>query len=170
MATAPEVDLSTLTGIEVLRLMPHYRELMPNIGAFLGIHTDKVEMGEVAMSMTTRPEFSNPLGTLHGGICATLLDSVMGCAVHSMLPAGASYTTLEIKINYIRSVPLSGEKLSATGSTIHVGGKTATAQGSIVDDQGRLVAHGSTTCMVFRPKTPNPAAETKSEHGSDGEI
>jgi len=111
---------------------------------------DEVEHGRVTMSVTTRPDMANPLGTLHGGICATLLDSAMGSAVHTTLEAGIGYGTLELKVNYIRSVPVDGVKLTATAHTIHVGRKTATAEGRVHDPQGRLVAHGTTTCIIHR--------------------
>ncbi|WP_233531573.1 PaaI family thioesterase [Antrihabitans sp. YC2-6] len=120
------------------------------IGDLLGMEMDEIEHGRVVFGLRTRPNFSNPLGTLHGGICATLLDSVMGCAVHSTLEAGVGYGTLELKVNYIRPVPVDGTRLTATGTTIHVGGKTATAEGRVVDDKGRLVAHGTTTCIIHR--------------------
>jgi acyl-CoA thioesterase len=123
----------------------------PNyIGTLIGLSIDEVEVGEVTMSLHSRPDMANPLGTLHGGICATLLDSAMGCAVHTTLEAGVGYGTLELKVNYIRSVPVDGVKLTATAKTIHVGRKTATAEGRVHDPQGRLVAHGTTTCMIHR--------------------
>lgn len=101
------------------------------------------------MSLTTNPDFTNPLGTVHGGIAATLLDSVMGCAVHTMLPAGVGYTTLELKVNYIRAAKIDGLTLSAVGTTIHVGRTTATAEGKVVDENGKLIAHATTTCLVI---------------------
>jgi uncharacterized protein (TIGR00369 family) len=101
-------------------------------------------------ALRTRPDFANPLGTTHGGICATLLDSVMGSAVHTTMDAGVGCATLELKINYIRTVPTDGRRLTATGTIIHVGRTTATAEGRVVDDQGRLVAHATTTCVIFR--------------------
>lgn len=90
---------------------------------------DEVKCGKVTMSLHTRPDFANPLGTLHGGVFATLLDSDMGCAVHTALEAGVGYGTLELKVNYIRSVQVDGVKLTATARTIHVDRKTATAEG-----------------------------------------
>ncbi len=139
-----------LTGLELMRQTAAVTERPAYIGTLIGLSIDKVEYGEVAMSLHTRPDMANPLGTLHGGICATLLDAVMGCAVHTTLEAGVGYGTLELKVNYIRSVPVDGVKLVATAKTIHVGGKTATAEGRVHDPQGRLVAHGTTTCLIHR--------------------
>jgi uncharacterized protein (TIGR00369 family) len=125
-----------LTGLELLKQARNANNLAP-LATFLGATIDEVEHGRVTMSLHTRPEFANPLGTLHGGICATLLDSAMGCAVHTTLEHGVGYGTLELKVNYIRSVPVNGVKLTATAHTIHVGNKTATAEGRVHDPEGR---------------------------------
>jgi uncharacterized protein (TIGR00369 family) len=138
-----------LTGVELMRQMAA-TDRGPYIGTLIGLSIDEIEFGEVTMSLHTRPDMANPLGTLHGGICATLLDAAMGCAVHTTLEAGVGYGTLELKVNYIRSVPVDGVKLVATAKTIHVGRKTATAEGRVHDPQGRLVAHATTTCMIHR--------------------
>ncbi|MBF6238964.1 Uncharacterized protein, possibly involved in aromatic compounds catabolism [Nocardia otitidiscaviarum] len=148
--TAPEIDFAALSGLELLRTAMTMSERPPYIGDLLGIEVDSLEEGEVVFSLRTRPDFANPLGTTHGGICATLLDSVMGCAVHTTLPAGVGYTTLGLEIKYIRAVPTDGRTLTATGTTVHVGRTTATAEGRVTDDQGRLVAHATTTCVIFR--------------------
>jgi uncharacterized protein (TIGR00369 family) len=139
-----------LTGLELMRIQATATDLPAYIGSLIGLSFDEVEHGRVTMSLSTRPDMANPLGTLHGGICATLLDSAMGCAVHTTLDAGVGYGTLELKVNYIRSVPVDGVKLTATANTIHVGRKTATAEGRVYDPQGRLVAHGTTTCIIHR--------------------
>ena len=139
-----------LTGLEQMRQTAAATDRPAYIGTLIGLSIDEVDYGEVTMSLATRPDMANPLGTLHGGICATLLDSVMGCAVHTTLDAGVGYGTLELKVNYIRSVPVDGVKLTATAKTIHVGRKTATAEGRVHDPQGRLVAHGTTTCIIHR--------------------
>ncbi|WP_067473997.1 PaaI family thioesterase [Nocardia amamiensis] len=144
------VDPTQLSGLELLRVGMTRADRPPFIGDLLGMEVDELEHGKVVFALRTRPDFANPLGSTHGGICATLLDSVMGCAVHSTLEAGVGYSTLELKINYIRSVPTDGQRLTATGTTIHVGRSTATAEGRVVDEKGRLVAHATTTCVIFR--------------------
>ncbi|AFU05213.1 PaaI family thioesterase [Nocardia brasiliensis] len=144
------LDLAQLSGLELLRTAMTTPDRPPFIGDLLGMEVDLIEQGKVVFAVRTRPDFANPLGTTHGGICATLLDSVMGCAVHSTLEAGVGYTTLELKVNYIRAVPTDGQRITATGTTIHVGRSTATAEGRVVDEQGRLVAHATTTCAIFR--------------------
>lgn len=84
---------------------------------------------------------------------STLLDSAMACAVHTSLPAGASYTSLELKVNFVRPVPLEGGRLVCEGTTVHMGRRVATAEGRVTNADGKLVAHGTTTCMVFPPAT-----------------
>ncbi|MBB3036778.1 PaaI family thioesterase [Hoyosella altamirensis] len=143
-------DIAKMSGLELLRAMVAMPDQPPNIGRLIGMEPGVIEFGKVQLKVTTRPDYANPLGTVHGGICATLLDSVMGTAVHSTLEAGVGYGTLELKVNYIRTVPTSGIQLTATGTTIHVGRTTATAEGQVHDDQGRLVAHGTTTCLIYR--------------------
>ncbi len=143
---------ATLSGLELLRLATSIpaEQRHPVIGDVFKFEVDRLEQGEVQFSMPSDAAFANPLGTLHGGACATLLDSVLGCAVHTMLPAGVGYGTLELKINYIRTVPVDGRKLTAVGTVIHCGKSTATAEGRVHDDQGNLVAHATTTCMIYR--------------------
>ncbi|MEU8896198.1 PaaI family thioesterase [Nocardia sp. NPDC048505] len=148
--TTAEIDYSKLSGLELLRTAMTMENRPRFIGDLLGMQVEELEHGRVVFALETRPDFANPLGSTHGGICATLLDSVMGCAVHTTLEAGVGYTTLELKVNYIRGVPTDGRRLTATGSTIHVGRTTATAEGRVLDDQGRLVAHATTTCVIFR--------------------
>lgn len=142
---------ASLSGLELLRtFMTADRSDTPSIGRLLGMEVLSVESGEVAMSVDTRPDFANPLGQVHGGICATILDSAMGCAVHTLLDAGVGYGTIEMKLNYIRPVPTDGTRLTATGKVVHAGRTTAVAEGRVTDDQGRLVAHGTETCIIHR--------------------
>lgn len=143
-------ELAAMTGLEILRHMTSLPEQPPNIGQLMGMEIDSLEEGRVQFSLTARPDMTNPIGSLHGGVCATLLDSVMGCAVHTTLEAGVGYGTLEIKVNYIRSVPTDGRRITATGNTIHVGRRTATAEGEVRDEAGKLIAHGTTTCIIHR--------------------
>ncbi|MEU3421567.1 PaaI family thioesterase [Streptomyces murinus] len=144
------VDFAAMTGLELMRWVQSERPAdLPSIGRLLGMRFDEVEHGRVVVSLDTRPDFANPLGTVHGGIAATLLDSAMGCAVHTTLPAGVGYTTLELKVNYIRAARTDGQTLKAEGTVIHAGRRTATAEGKVLDDQGKLIAHATTTCIVL---------------------
>lgn len=146
--------LTDMTGLELLRWVKTERpDHIPSIGRLLGMRLDAVERGHVVLSLDTRPDFANPLGTVHGGIAAALLDSALGSAVHTTLPARVGYTTLELKVNYIRAVGTDGEKLTAEGTVIHAGRRTATAEGKVVDSRGRLVAHATTTCLILTGTT-----------------
>ena len=148
MSTA---DLTALSGLELMQWVQSERPAdIPSIGRLLGMRFDEVEHGRIVLSLRTRPDFANPLGTVHGGIAATMLDSAMGCAVHTTLPAGVGYTTLELKVNYIRAAQTDGRTLTAEGTVIHAGRSTATAEGKVLDDRGKLIAHATTTCLVLR--------------------
>jgi uncharacterized protein (TIGR00369 family) len=98
-----------------------------------------------------RPQFAhyNPMGTVHGGWMSTLLDSALGCAVHSKLPAGKAYTTLELKVNFVKALTERAQRVRAIGQVIHFGGRVATADAKLVGPDGTLYAHGSTTCLIF---------------------
>ena len=145
-------DFTALSGLELMRWVQSVRPTetdIPSIGRLLGMRFDEVEHGRIVISLDTRPDFANPLGTVHGGIAATLLDSAMGCAVHTTLPAGVGFTTLELKVNYIRAAHTGGQTLTAEGNVIHAGRRTATAEGKVLDDQGKLIAHATTTCLII---------------------
>jgi uncharacterized protein (TIGR00369 family) len=145
---------TTTPGLEQLRaLIDKGAEEGYGIGALLGMAAEELEPGRVVFSLAPRTDFANPLGTVHGGVLSTLLDSAMSCAVHTSLPEGAGYTTLELKVNFVRGVPLEGGRLTCEGTKVHVGRKVATAEGRILDERGKLVAHGTTTCMIFPPST-----------------
>ncbi|MGY0497424.1 PaaI family thioesterase [Nocardia sp. FBN12] len=139
------------SGAELLSSLAASGNDLPGIWSLLGMDGVEIENGKVSFTLVSRPDFANPLGTVHGGICATLLDSVMGCAVHSILGPGFGYSTLELKVNYIRSVGTDGVRLTGTGTVIHTGRSTATAEGRVLDEQGRLIAHGTTTCLIHAP-------------------
>uniref|UniRef100_A0AAU2JIZ7 PaaI family thioesterase n=1 Tax=Streptomyces sp. NBC_00049 TaxID=2903617 RepID=A0AAU2JIZ7_9ACTN len=143
-------EITAMSGLELMRWVQSERPVdIPSIGRLLGMRFDEVEQGRVVVSLDTRPDFANPLGTVHGGIAATLLDSAMGCAVHTTLPAGVGYTTLELKVNYIRAAQTDGRTLTAEGTVIHAGRRTATAEGKVLDGQGKLIAHATTTCLIL---------------------
>jgi len=113
---------------------------------FIPVH---IEPGVAIFQGRPQRRHYNPLGTVHGGWFCTLLDSAVGCAVHSTLPAEKGYTTLELKVNMIRALSDSVPLVRAEGRVIHVGRQTATAEGRIVGPDGRLYAHATTTCLIF---------------------
>ncbi|MFW0789278.1 PaaI family thioesterase [Gordonia sp. CPCC 205333] len=150
-APSHTADPLSFSGLELMRAWAANPGLdHPSIGRLLGMRPVSIDEGTVSFAVTPKPDFANPLGSVHGGICATLLDSVMGCAVHTTLPAGVGYTTLELKVNYIRTVSVDASDLTGVGTTIHVGRRTATAEGKVFSAEGKLVAHGTTTCIILR--------------------
>ena len=138
-----------LSGIDYLRAVAQGKVPPPPIALLLGFDIEEVAEGRVVFTAETGEHQYNPIGVVHGGLAATLLDSAMGCAVHSLLPQGRGYTTLEIKVNYVRAIKRDSGPLRAIGTVVHMGGKTATAEARLLDREGRLSAHGTTTCMVF---------------------
>lgn len=142
-------DVAGLSGIQVFQAMFEGRLPMPPIGATLGFVPVHIEPGLAVFQGRPSFEHYNPLGTVHGGWFATLLDSAVGCAVHSQLPAGKGYTTLELKVNIVRALTTQVPLVRAEGRLVHGGKQVATAEGRIVGPDGRLYAHASTTCLVF---------------------
>jgi uncharacterized protein (TIGR00369 family) len=137
------------TGIEVFRALLAGELPRPPIGDTLDFVLVEVQPGRAVFQGRPGPRHINPLGTVHGGWFATLLDSALGCAVHTQLPAGKSYTTLELKINVVRPLTGRGELVRAEGKVIHLGRQTATAEARLVGPDSKLYAHGTTTCLVF---------------------
>jgi uncharacterized protein (TIGR00369 family) len=143
------VGETSMTGLESLRALALSGDRPPHIGDLFGMEVVSIEHGSVVFAIEPQPRFANFNGTLHGGAYATLLDSAMGSAVHSALAAGLRCTAIELKVNFIRSVGIDGGRLLATGKVIHLGRRIATAEGSISDENGKLVAHGSSTCLIL---------------------
>jgi uncharacterized protein (TIGR00369 family) len=139
----------TMDGIVLFREILAGRLPAPPIGRALGMTLEEVEPGRVAFGYTPVFDHYNPLGSVHGGIAATLLDSVMGCCIHTTLKAGTGYTTVEIKINYVRAMTDRTGPVKAEGRVINVGSRIATSEGKLVDAAGKLLAHGTTTCLIF---------------------
>ncbi|MFF0488196.1 PaaI family thioesterase [Nocardia sp. NPDC003482] len=122
------------------------------VGASLGIRLDEAGDGYTRYHLDPNPATINAMFTVHGGVLATLLDTAMGSAVFTKLADGIAYTTLELKVNFIRSVTLDGSRLTCDAKAVHVGRRTATAEGRITDAAGKLIAHGSTTILVLSPE------------------
>lgn len=139
-----------LTGLEYLRKIVAGELPRPPMGALMDFGLAELEEGRAVFTVEPAEYHYNPIGVVHGGLAATLLDSAMGCAVHSTLPAGAGYTTLEIKVNYVRPMTAETGEVRCEARVIHVGGRTATAEGKVIDAAGKLYAHGTTTCIIFR--------------------
>ena len=147
---SPAQDGQKLSGLEYLQKIVAGELPRPPIGALMNFNITELSEGRAVFTVEPAEYHYNPIGVVHGGLAATLLDSAMGCAVHSTLPAGAGYTTLEIKVNYIRPMTTDTGRVRCEANVIHVGGRTATAEGRVADEHGKLYAHGTTTCIIFR--------------------
>ena len=138
-----------LSGIEYVRQIFDGELPPPPISQLMGFRGVEFEHGRAVFEMTPGPEHYNPIGTVHGGIALTLLDSAMGCAVHTTLAAGVGYTTLEVKTNFVRPITAETGVIRCEGTVVHGGSRIATAEGKLVDAAGKLLAHGTTTCLIF---------------------
>lgn len=145
----PPHELAGLSGLALFEAMFDGRLPAPPIGETLDFLAVHVEHGFAVFQGRPGHAHYNPLGTVHGGWFATLLDSAVGCAVHSTLPAGKAYTTLELKTNIVRALTTRVPLVRAEGRVVHAGNQVATAEGRLVGPDGRLYAHASTTCLVF---------------------
>jgi uncharacterized protein (TIGR00369 family) len=155
----PTEVMAAMPGIDFVRAMFAGRLPEPPIMQTVEPFDCTAEPGVVVIHSIPGFRHYNPIGSVHGGYAATLLDSAMGLAVHSMLPAGTGYTTLEFKLSFIRGMTKDSGKVRTEGRTLHVGRRTATAEARITDAKGRLLAHATTTCLVFEiPKEPSTAA------------
>jgi uncharacterized protein (TIGR00369 family) len=141
----------TMSGLAYLRAMIAGDIPPPPIASLLGMELIEVAEGRAVFGIEPAEFHYNPIGMVHGGIACTLFDSAMGCAVQSLLPAGAGYTTLEIKVNFIRALTSTTGPVRCEAAAIHVGRSTATAEARLVDAAGKLCGHATTTCMIFRP-------------------
>jgi uncharacterized protein (TIGR00369 family) len=146
---ANPADLAGLTGLQQMQAMLDGRLPYPHIADTLDFSL--VEIGEGRAVFQGQPQLKhyNPLGTVHGGWYATLLDSAVGCAVHTAMPVGRAYTTAELSVNIVRAASYKSGPLRAIGTVIHAGRQLATAEGRIVGPDGKLYAHATTTCLVF---------------------
>lgn len=151
-----------MSGLEYLRSIAAGRFPAPPIARLLGYALVEVDEGRAVFEVTPGEKHYNPIGLVHGGLLATVLDSAMGCAIHSVLPAGIGYSTLEIKVNYTRPALVGTGLLRCEARIVHRGKQTATAEGAVRDAQGRVYAHGTTTCLIMGGGASAPAAGNRS--------
>jgi uncharacterized protein (TIGR00369 family) len=155
--TAPNIEygvtptqvMASMAGIDFVRAMFAGKLPSPPIMQNIEIFDANANLGVVSFHSIPGFRHYNPIGSVHGGYAATLLDSAMGLAIHSMLPAGSGYTTLEFKVSFIRGLTKDSGPVRTEGRTLNVGRRAATAEARITDGKGRLLAHATTTCLVF---------------------
>ena len=138
-----------MSGLEYMRAIVAGEIPRPPIAWSLDFTLAEVEEGRAVFTLTPGEFHYNPIGVVHGGVAATLLDSAMGCAVHSTLDAGVRYTTLEVKTNFVRPITADTGLIRCEGIVLHKGSRIATAEGKLTDAAGRLLAHGTTTCLIM---------------------
>jgi uncharacterized protein (TIGR00369 family) len=145
---SPE-QLAGKTGLEVLQAMARGEIPFAEIAKTLDFTLMEVGEGRAVFQGTPLAQHLNPLGTIHGGWFATLLDSALGCSVHTMMPPGRGYTTAELSVNYVKGLTPRVARVRAEGKVIHCGRQLATAEARLVGPDGTLYAHATTTCLVF---------------------
>ncbi|MEV7078393.1 PaaI family thioesterase [Streptomyces sp. NPDC093516] len=137
------------SGIEFLREILDGRLPAPPIAAALGFTLEEAEPGRAVFALVPGEEHYNPIGSVHGGVYATLLDSAAGCAVQSALPRGTGYTSLDLTLKFLRPVTVDTGKVRAVGTVLNLGRRTALAQAELLDSDDRLLAHATSSCMLF---------------------
>ncbi|MFB6640077.1 PaaI family thioesterase [Streptomyces chartreusis] len=142
-------DVGQESGLDFLRKVLSGRLPAPPIAATLGFTLDQVEFGHAVFALAPGEEHYNPIGSVHGGVYATLLDSAAGCAVQSVLPGGMGYTSLDLNVKFLRPITVDSGKVRAVGTVLNHGRRTALAQAELLDSDDRLLAHATSSCMLF---------------------
>ena len=146
--------LRTLSGLELIRGMFDGSQATAGIMKLLGFEGGDCGAGWVTFVGAPGPQHYNPLGTVHGGSAATLLDSCMGCAVHTTLAAGIGYTTIDMNVTYLRAMTAATGRVEARGEVVTSGRRVATARGTLTDARGKLIVTATTSCLVFALDAP----------------
>jgi uncharacterized protein (TIGR00369 family) len=141
-----------ISGLTFLQRLKDGSYPAPPYAATSEIELTEVERGRVVFEGRPSARFYNPLGTVHGGWTSGLLDSAMACAVHSMLKPGQPYTTVDMSVSFVRAITEQTGKVRCEGKVIHAGGRIATAEARVWDAAGTLLAHGTETCMILKPR------------------
>jgi uncharacterized protein (TIGR00369 family) len=147
----PAEAAQSMAGLDFLRAMADGALPAPPIARTLGFTMISADPGRVVFEFTPAEYHYNPIGSVHGGVYATMCDSACGCAVHSLLPAGAYYTSQDLTVKFLRPITASTGPLRCEGTVIHLGSRTALAQASLTDGSGKLYAHATSSCLIFRP-------------------
>ena len=143
------MNIKNLSGLQIMQEMCNGNIPMPSMATTIPMSASEVKLGYVTFIVKADDRHLNPMGSVHGGFAATVLDSVTGCAVFSMLEAGLSYTTIDLNVKMCRPVPLN-TKLKAVAKIINISKSLGIAEGQLIDDEGKLYAHTTATCMIIR--------------------
>lgn len=139
-----------MSGLEYLQAMGDGKIPFPPLLHTLDFKPTHLEKGKVIFSFQPQEFHYNPIGGVHGGVISAILDSAMGCTLHSILEAGSGYTTLELKVNFLKAVTTKIEELHAVGKIIHAGGRTALVEAQLIDKDNTVYAHGVSTCLILK--------------------
>ena len=145
-------QLQGRSGLELLEAMVAGALPAPPMGRLMGFRLAEVGEGRAVFEGTPGPDLLNPLGAVHGGYALTLIDSACGCAVHSTLDAGIGYTTVETKVNFTRPIDPNGGPIRCEGRVLSRGRQIATAEAYLRSGEGKLLAHGTSTLIIFAPR------------------
>ncbi|MFC5476068.1 PaaI family thioesterase [Paraherbaspirillum soli] len=148
-AAAAAAAVRGVSGREILERIRTGKHPAPPMAALIGFQIQEVAEGRVVMTLTPHPSLANPMGTIHGGAAATLLDTAMGCAVHTLLPVERGFATLELKLNYVRPIHINGDDMIGEGRVLNVSRQTVLAEGSLRDRAGKLFVHATATFSLF---------------------
>jgi uncharacterized protein (TIGR00369 family) len=149
--TATQAAGMELSGLEVMRAIVDGTLPPPPVARLMEFSIVEVDLGRAVFSLEPAEWMYNPIGSVHGGVAATLLDSCTGCAVHSTLEAGVGYATSDLQVRYIRAMTVDTGRVRAEGRVIHGGRRTATAEGRLIAEDGEtLLAHATTGCLILR--------------------
>ena len=138
-----------ISGMDYLAAMADGAIPMPPILHTLDFKANSFEKGQAIFAFVPQEFHYNPIGSVHGGVITAILDSAMGCSLQSLLPAGTGYTTLELKVNFLKAVTIGTGELSAVGKVIHHGSRTALVEAQLKDESGKIYAHAVSTCMIL---------------------
>lgn len=143
------MDIKNLSGLQIMQEMCNGNLPMPSMATTIPMKPTLIESGQVTFEVQADQHHLNPLGGVHGGFAATVLDTVTGCAIHTVLEAGAGYGTIDLNIKMCRPIP-QNRPLMAIGQLINTSKNLAISEGKIIDEDGKLYAHATATCMIFR--------------------
>ncbi len=143
-------DLAQLDGLTAMRAMIAGELPPPPIATLMGFELVEVRAGHVVFAVEPGEQHYNPIGMVHGGLAATLIDSATGCAVHTTLPAGTGYTTTDVQVRFVRPITRDTGRIECIGDVVHVGRRLATAEARVVAGE-RLLAHGTASLLILSP-------------------
>jgi uncharacterized protein (TIGR00369 family) len=152
------VAAGELDGLALMRAWASGEVPAPPIADTIGFTVESVAPGEVTFSITPAKHHYNLLNAVQGGVYAVVLDSATACAVHTMLPAGTTFASLDLNVKFLRGLTVDSGPISCVGRVVHLGRRTALAQAELVGPEGRLYAQASSTCLILRPENGKPDA------------